>query len=102
MGISTSMHLLSDAQLTKAIEKAGIFSPYNLFAGEDELYPAQYFVVLEIEIIEESTNFVKNSHVDVRQWAQCIYKYFRNLSSISTSTPAETKNIRKHWQENWV
>ena len=48
MYISTLMHLPSDAQLTKAIENSGIFSPYNLFAGEGELYPAQYYVVSEI------------------------------------------------------
>ena len=48
MYISTLMHLPSDAQLTKAIDNLGIFSPYNLFAGEGESYPAQYYVVSEI------------------------------------------------------
>ena len=53
------MYLQSDAQPKEEIKKTGIFSPYILFVGDDELHPVQYFIVSETEVISETTSFVK-------------------------------------------
>lgn len=61
------MHLQSDAQPTEEIKKAGIFSPYILFVGDDELHPIQYFIVSETEVISETTSFIK-AIVNLMSW----------------------------------
>lgn len=41
------------------IKRIGIFSPYILFIGNDEVHPTQYFIVCENEVLTETTNFIK-------------------------------------------
>lgn len=53
------LYLQSDAQPGEEIKKTGIFSPYILFVGDDELHPVQYFIVSETEVISETTSFIK-------------------------------------------
>ena len=41
------------------IKRIGIFSPYILFVGDDEVHPNQYFIVCENEVLSETTTFTK-------------------------------------------
>ena len=57
----------NDAQPDVEIKKTGIFSPYILFVGDDELHPVQYFTVSETEVISETTSFIK-AIVNLMAW----------------------------------
>ena len=65
--INDQLLLQSDEHPMNEIKKVGIFSPYILFVGDDELHPMQYFVVSETKVTSETTSFTK-AVVNLMSW----------------------------------